>query len=81
MILIEFKNCFQKSCKTKKKISANKVKSSNYKLLSRRIQMFNRLTCKIIRSVFYREKHVNQSLKMQNKWNSFVKERSFTQIL
>ena len=30
---------------------------------------------------FYREKHVNQSLKMQNKWNSFVKERSFTQIL
>ena len=71
MILIKFENYFQKSCKTKKKIPQIKSNQEEYK----------RLTCKIIRSVFYREKHVNQSLKMQNKWNSFVKERPFTQIL
>ena len=37
--------------------------------------------CKIIRSVFlYGEKPLNRSIKMQNKWNSSVKEGTFTQI-
>ena len=38
--------------------------------------------CKIIRSVVFFEKKtpVNQSLEMQNKWNSSVKEGTLTQI-
>ena len=44
-------------------------------------QEHRRLTCKIIKSVILRKiKPVNQSLKMQNKWSSSVKEGLLTHI-
>ena len=54
---------------------------SNQEIISCYQENYKRLACKIIRCVFlYREKPVNQSLKMQNKWNSSEKEGTFTQI-
>ena len=55
---------------------------SNQVMISCYQEEWKCLMCKIIRSVFFREKKpVNQSLEMQNKWNSAsVKEGTLTQI-
>ena len=61
-----------------KKISQIKSKQV---IISCYHEEYKRLTSKIILEVcLYGEKPVNQSFKIQNKWNSSVKEGTFTQI-
>ena len=55
-----------------------RIKSNQVLIISCYQEEHKHLTCKIIRIVFYIEK--NQSLKMQNKGYSYVKEGMFTQI-
>ena len=67
--------------KTKKKnLFFSEYKSNQVLIVSCYKKEYKHLTNKIIRSVFYRDKPVNQILKMLNKWNSSVKEGTFTQI-
>ena len=78
-LLIKFENYIRNLAKPKNVFFLQL--RSNEGIISCYQEEYKCLMCKIILAVcLYREKNLNQSLKMQNKLNSSVKEGTFTKI-